>query len=124
MAIDSSNNIYVAEMQAQRISKITPAGVKTILAGGGSRGSADGTGAAASFSNPKALTVDATGTLYVADTENNKIRRVTSSGAVTTLSLPLLLAQPLGVVADANGKLYIANTLFNTIIKTVVSVRP
>ena len=124
MAIDSSNNIYIAEMQAQRISKITPAGVKTILAGSGSQGSADGTGTAASFSNPKALTVDATGTLYVADTDNSKIRKVTSTGVVTTLSLPVTLGQPLGVVADANGKLYIANTNLNTIIKTVVATRP
>jgi sugar lactone lactonase YvrE len=123
MAIDSNNNIYIAEMQAHRISKITPAGVKTILAGSGAEGSTDGTGTAASFSNPKALTVDATGTLYVADTDNSKIRRVTSSGVVTTLSLPVTLGQPLGVVADANGKLYIANTNLHTIIKTVVAAQ-
>jgi sugar lactone lactonase YvrE len=124
MAIDSSNNIYIAEMFGHRITKLTPSGVKTLFSGSGTAGSADGTSSAAQFNRPGALTIDATGTIYVADTDNNRIRKVTSNGAVTTLSLPVTLGQPLGVVAELNGKLYIANTLFNTIIKTVVSVRP
>ena len=58
----------------------------TTLAGSGSLGSADGTGTAASFDNPRGVAVDGSGNVYVADTEGHLIRKITSAGVVTTLA--------------------------------------
>lgn len=71
VAVDISGNVYISELN--RIRKITPDGVVTTLAGGSS-GGADGTGAAAQFSNAEGLAIDAAGNLYVADTGNHRIR--------------------------------------------------
>ena len=82
---DSSGNIYVADQTNQIIRVITPAGVVTTLAGTpGVAGSTNGTGAAALFKGPNELAVDASGNVYVADTGNDTIRKITSGGVVTT----------------------------------------
>ncbi len=88
LAVDGAGNIYLADTGNSTIRKITPAGVVTTLAGlAGIAGLTDGTGNNAFFNQPQALSVDATGNLYVADTGNATIRKVTSSGVVTTLAL-------------------------------------
>ncbi len=87
VAVDSSGNLFVADLGGSTIRKITPSGDVTTLAGSpGSPGSADGIGAAARFSGPGALAIDSAGDLLVADTGNNTIRRVTPAGVVTTLA--------------------------------------
>ncbi len=58
----------------------------TTLAGSGSLGSADGTGTAASFSSPRGVAVDGSGNVYVGDTYNHLIRKITSAGVVTTFA--------------------------------------
>lgn len=86
LAVDATGNIYVAEL-SHVIRKISPAGVVTTLAGTvGSSGSADGTGAAARFSRPADVAVDASGNVYVADQDNYTIRKITPAGVVTTLA--------------------------------------
>ncbi|MDO7873818.1 hypothetical protein Q5H93_03670 [Hymenobacter sp. ASUV-10] len=88
VAVDAAGTVYVCDSQNQAIRKITRAGVVSSLAGAsdnqagapGRIGRTDGVGAAASFHNPTAVAVDATGTLYVADSYNNSIRKITAAG--------------------------------------------
>jgi hypothetical protein len=74
--VDGSENVYVADTNSNKIRKITPGGVVTTLAGSGTVGSADGTGTAASFYWPLGVAADGTGNVLVADTNNNKIRKI------------------------------------------------
>jgi len=88
LTMDSSGNLYLADTGNSTIRKITPGLVVTTLAGlPGIAGLKDGTGSDAWFNQPKALTIDAAGNLYVADTGNAAIRKVTPAGIVTTLAL-------------------------------------
>jgi DNA-binding beta-propeller fold protein YncE len=77
IAADVTGNVYVGELDNHRIRRISPAGVVTTLAGSGTAGSADGTGAAAQFNTPAGIVIDRSGNLYVADESNQKIRKIT-----------------------------------------------
>jgi len=87
VAVNAAGDIYVADSGNNEIREVTPAGVVTTLAGSTTAGSADGTGAAASFDAPDGVAVNASGDIYVADSGNNEIRMVTPTGVVTTLGL-------------------------------------
>jgi sugar lactone lactonase YvrE len=122
LGVDSARNVYVADTYNHRIRKITPEGVVTTLAGSGVESFADGTGAAAAFSRPYGIAVDSTGNVYVADTGNNRIRKVTPGGVVTTLAGSGNMAfadgigaaaafnLPHGIAVDSSGILYVADT--------------
>lgn len=124
ITVDANGVVYVADTGNHTIRKITPAGVTTTLAGSaGNRGSLDGVGALARFDSPQALVVDATGTLFVSDTNNFTVRRVATDGTVTTLGgLAGVTGEASGVGAAArfyqvrgitvrpNGTLYLADT--------------
>jgi sugar lactone lactonase YvrE len=116
---DASGNLYVADTLNHTIRKITPAGEVSTLAGrAGVEGSEDGAGAAARFRYPYGIASDTSGNLYVADTENHTIRKVTPAGVVTTVvgaasvtgftpgALPGVLASPQGI-AVSGKKLYV-----------------
>jgi len=77
VAVDKAGNVYVADAGNNLIRKISTAGVVTWLAGNGQVGSANGLGYAATFNNPQGIAVDAEGNVYVADTGNNMIRKIT-----------------------------------------------
>lgn len=78
VAVDADGNVYVADFGSSLLRRITPAGVVSTLAGQeGTPGSQDGIGKAAMFNKPQGLTINAAGTLYVADTYGNVIRKVT-----------------------------------------------
>jgi len=121
VAVDASGNVYVGDRGNNTIRKITPQGVVSTLAGSGVAGSNDGTGTAATFNNPCQLTIDPSGNIYVADFDNNKIRKVTSSGVVTTYAgsgaigsqngpaATATFYSPSGVAIDAYGTVYVAD---------------
>jgi len=86
VAVDDAGNVYVADTYNDCIRKVTPDGRVTTMAGGGQPGFADGEGAIARFDTPSGLAVDDQGTLYVADTGNSSVRKITPAGEVTTLA--------------------------------------
>jgi hypothetical protein len=129
VALDGAGNVYVADTSNHTIRKITPAGVVSTLAGlAGTSGSADGSGAAARFSSPGGLAVAANGDVYVADTSNHTIRRITSAGLVTTFAGSAGITgstdgpgkgadflYPNAVAVDGSGNVYVADTNNHTI---------
>ncbi len=87
VACDSAGNIFVTDINAHTIRKITPAGMVTTFAGAFvNPGSADGTGTSAQFRIPSGIAADASDNLYVADTFNCTIRKITPGAAVTTIA--------------------------------------
>jgi sugar lactone lactonase YvrE len=87
IAVDSLGTIYLADSSNNTIRKITPTGLVSTLAGtAGTTGSVDATGSAASFNFPTGLAVDSKGNVFVADLNNNVIRKITSAGAVSTFA--------------------------------------
>jgi sugar lactone lactonase YvrE len=131
IAVDSSLNVYVADTDNQIIRKITSAGVVTTLAGAaGNMSFANATGTAAMFCNPKGVAVDSTGNVFVADSCNYLIRKITTAGIVTTLAGTLgtwgntdgngtaaVFDSPSGLAIDITGKLYVTDTGSSTIRK-------
>jgi len=122
-ATDGAGNVYVADWGNETIRKITPAGVVTTIAGtAGMTGSTDGTGAAARFSGPWGVATDSAGNVYVADSGNETIRKITPAGAVTTLAgmagmtgsadgtgAAARFNFPSGVSTDSTGNVYVAD---------------
>jgi glucose/arabinose dehydrogenase len=131
VAVDGDGNLYVTDRQNHTIRKITPAGVVTTLAGtAGSYGSADGTGADARFYYPYGVAVDGDGNVYVADTINHTIRKITPAGVVTTLAgtagavgstdgtgADARFNEPYGVAVDGDGNVYVTDRYNHTIRK-------
>ena len=117
VAVDADGTVYVADYENHTIRKITSAGVVTTLAGSpDTEGNADGTGAAARFRGPMGVAVDATGTVYVADSGNRSIRKITTAGAVTTLRLSgTPLSDPRGIVVDSTGTIYVGDFRSHTV---------
>jgi hypothetical protein len=87
LAVDGSDNIYVADSSSSSIRKMTPIGSVTTLAGSaGQQGARDGKGSAARFKWPVGLVVTSGGTVYVSDVGNHNIRKITPAGVVSTLA--------------------------------------
>lgn len=125
IAVDSSGNIYVADTGNNIIRKITSGGTVSTLAGkSGTAGYHDATGTAALFNNPTSVAVDSSGNVYVTDFNNFVIRKITSSGVVTTLAGQAgiggymdgpngkaLFNAPNGLAMDASNNLYVTDSL-------------
>ena len=132
VAIAKDGTVYVADAgESNRIRKISPDGNVTTLAGG-SEGFADGVGSSASFNTPSALALGPGGNLYVADTGNNRIRKITPDGQVSTvagdgtpgyLDGPVAKAQfngPIGLAVSDGGDIYVADT-YNDVIRMITT---
>ncbi|MBA4382076.1 MAG: hypothetical protein C0406_05865 [Sideroxydans sp.] len=130
IATDSTGNIYVADTgfistgSNHTIRKISPAGLVTTLAGtAGSSGSNDGTGSNAKFNFPGGITTDSSGNVYVADTGNSTIRKISSAGVVTTFAgtagfygsadgtgATARFGSPSGITSDSAGNIYVTDS--------------
>ena len=117
VASDASGNVYVADNVNHTIRKVTPGGIVSTLAGSaGNPGSNDGVGTDARFNRPWGVACDAAGNIYVADSSNASIRKITPGGTVTTLvSAGAGLVLPTGIACDGAGNLLVADTGSQTI---------
>jgi sugar lactone lactonase YvrE len=122
VAVDSSGNIYIADEYNQLIREITPGGVVSTLAGqAGVTGATNATGTAATFNYPQGIAVDSSGNVYVGDTNNFLIRKITPGGVVSTLAgsgtgmavngtgTAASFDGPTGVAVDSSGNVYVAD---------------
>lgn len=126
---DSNDNLFISDQSNHKIRKITPDGTVTTFAGSGTIGSADGSGTAATFYYPAGMAVDANDNLLVADYGNNKIRKITPDGTVSTFAGTgvagaaegtVLTAQfngATGVCVDSFGNVFVADYYNNKIRK-------
>ncbi|WP_312512070.1 NHL repeat-containing protein [Massilia sp.] len=122
VALDHEGNLFVADTGNHAIRRVAPDGSVTTLAGNGSPGYLDGVGRAAQFNGPVGIAVDAAGIVYVADTYNDRIRRIARDGSVTTLAgsgVPALFDGPAmqsafdtpsALAVSLDGTLYVADT--------------
>jgi uncharacterized protein (TIGR03437 family) len=156
VAIDASGNLFIADYLDNRIRKVSTNGIITTVAGNASCCGFSGDGGpatAASLYNPTAVAVDSSGNLFIADTQNNRIRKVSTDGIITTIAGnppkcnlsscrgfsgdggPATLAelnQPTDVAVDASGNIFIADSVnqrvrkvdHNGIIKTIAGTGP
>ncbi len=136
VALDSSGNLYIADQFNNRVRKVTPDGTISTFAGKGTAAYSGDKGSATSaeLNNPQGVAVDSSGNVYIADTANHVVRKVTG-GTITTvagINIPgyggdgagatgALLANPTALAIDSSGNLYIADTSNNVIRKVTSS---
>ncbi|MGH9785484.1 MAG: BACON domain-containing protein, partial [Terriglobia bacterium] len=137
VAVDSAGNLYLADTPANRVRKVSVAGIMTTIAGGGSTLGDGGPAVAAALLLPIALAFDPSGNLYIADTYQNRIRKVTANGIISTvagngvtafggdggLSTSASLATPFSVALGPRGDLLIADS-GNQRIRQIPSIAP
>jgi sugar lactone lactonase YvrE len=119
IAIDPAGNLYVADEGNSAIRKISPSGMVTTIAGSGAKGNADGIGPTASFLGPQGVALDSAGNVYVADTGNSLIRKITPSGTVSTIAgdgrqmivdgvgRSASIGYPYNIAVDTSGNLFV-----------------
>ena len=130
VAVDAAGNLYIADQYNHRIRKVSPSGIISTVAGiypGGGFSGDGGPATSASLSLPTGVAVDAAGNLYIADLGNSRVRKVNTSGIITTAAgggtggdggpATSALLWPAGVAVDAAGNLYIADQYHNRIRK-------
>lgn len=114
VAVATDGSIYFTDAgDYNRIQKIAPDGNVTTIAGGAMEGFGDGVEGKASFNSPSAIAIAPDGNLIIADTGNNRIRRLTPAGEASTVAGDGSAAQfngPIGVAVDARGNIYVADS--------------
>jgi trimeric autotransporter adhesin len=126
VAVDKAGNLYIADVDDSVVRRVSPSGIITTVAGNGSQGYSGDTGpaAAAMLNGPEGVAVDASGNLYISDTLNGVVRKVTASGTIFTFAGngidgysgdggPATSAEfgsPTGLAVDGAGNLYISDS--------------
>jgi uncharacterized protein (TIGR03437 family) len=139
-AVDSAGNLYIADTANHRIRKVDPSGAVTTAAGTGTAGYAGdgGPATAAHLYAPRGIAIDGQGALWIADTGNHRVRRVTRDGVIRTIAgnddagpegdggpaSDALLDAPSTVLADGTGAVYIADTGNNRIRRLLLEELP
>jgi uncharacterized protein (TIGR03437 family) len=110
VALDGAGSLYISDFGANQIYGVTSAGTLTLVAGNGVAGfSGDGGGALlAQLNAPAGLAVDASGSVYIADSSNNRVRKVYGGVIITVLNTP----GPTGLGFDSSGALYVAGSSY------------
>ncbi|MGX7667343.1 T9SS type A sorting domain-containing protein [Flavobacterium pedocola] len=121
LGLDTAGNLYVADYSNHRIRKIDTSGQVTTIAGNGAAGVADGLGINASFNNPALVAVASDGSLFVTDEGNNKIRKISITGDVSTFAgtgavgatdgtaSSASFKNPTGICVAPNNTLYVSD---------------
>jgi trimeric autotransporter adhesin len=138
MAVDAAGNLFIADTHNNRIRKVSPGGTITTVAGSANFGfSGDGgLATSAELNGPTGVAVDSSGNLFIADTANNRIRKVSAGGIITTIAgngtfgfsgdggpaSSAELGGPTGVAVDGHGNLFIAEYVNNRIRKVSATV--
>jgi hypothetical protein len=132
VALDSAGNVYVADANNERVRKVDTSGIITTVAGMGGAGySGDGGPATSAGVNPYDIAVDSAGNVYIADTANNRIRKVDTSGIIRTIAgsgfqgysgdggaaTAAYLYAPYGVTVDGLGIVYLSDSFNNRVRK-------
>ena len=132
LALESNGNLLVADQPANRVRRITPLGTITTAAGTGTAGyNGEGAATAIQLNMPGGLATDASGNVYIADTANHRIRKLTPDGYLITIAgcglrgyagdggaaIDALLDSPAGLALDRNGSLYVADRLNHAVRK-------
>jgi sugar lactone lactonase YvrE len=131
LVVDGAGNIFVADEGNNVIRLINTQGQVSTFAGSGTAGNVNGKGTAASFNAPAGIAIDSQGNLYIADSKNNEIREISTSGMVTTLAgtgaagaangslTSSTFNNPEGVAVDSYGNVYVSDT-GNSLIRGIV----
>jgi sugar lactone lactonase YvrE len=133
VAVDASGNVYACDMDNNMVMRVSPTGTLTVVAGNGVRGFSgdDGPATSAALQSPQGIAVDRSGILYIADTLNNRVRRVSADGIITSIAgngqasfsgdggpaASAALNSPNALTVDAAGNLYVADTGNNRVRK-------
>jgi uncharacterized protein (TIGR03437 family) len=120
VAVDAAGNLYIADWRNHRIRKVSSDGIITTVAGNGTSGASGDGGPAASaqLSYPVSVAVDASGNLFISDSGNSRIRKVSPAGIITSVAG---VRYPAGLAVDSSGNLYIASSGYDRIFKLFAS---
>ena len=121
VAVDAAGNFYIADTGNHRIRRVTTGGVISTIAGTGDPGSLgdNGPAALAELNAPLGIAIDSLNNLYVADSGNNEVRKITPSGIIVTVATGL--NDPQAVAVDSSGSVYVADTKNNRIVSVTAS---